>query len=154
GSARATEIRSRMESFVITHREIDERTCIVAVAGDLDLASAPAFKLALVDLHAKGYGRYVLDLSQLTHMDSMGLGVLVGFHRRLDGDARLALACVPPKQRKLLEVTGLDTRFDTFATVDDALTGRTGNALPFCTDAAMALGLASTAMPFATTRRA
>ena len=87
-------------------------------------------------------------------MDSMGLGVLVGFHKRLESDARLALAGVPPKQRKLLELTGLDTRFDSFATIDDALNQRAEYALPFCTDAAMALGLASTAMPFATTRRA
>ena len=143
-----------METFAITHREVDERTCIVAVEGDLDLASAPQLKLALVDLLSKGYGRYVLDLSQLTHMDSMGLGVLVGFHKRLDEDARLALAGVPAKQRKLLELTGLDTRFDSFATIDDALSQRAENAVPFCTDAAMALGLASTAMPFATTRRA
>ncbi len=139
---------------MITHREVDERTCVVAVAGDLDLASAPELKHALVELHGKGYGRYVLDLSQLTHMDSMGLGVLVGFHRRLDDDMRIALACVPPKQRKLLELTGLDTRFDSFATLEDAISTRPGNALPFCTDAAIALGLASTAMPFATTRRA
>ena len=38
--------------------------------------------------------------------------------------------------------------------LDDALSQRAENAVPFCTDAAMALGLASTAMPFATTRRA
>ena len=77
-----------------------------------------------------------------------------GFHKRLDDEARLALACVPPKQRKLLELTGLDTRFDSFATIDDALTERGGSRVPFCTDSAMALGLASTAMPFATSRRA
>jgi anti-sigma B factor antagonist len=143
-----------MEHFGITHREVDDRTCVVTVEGDLDLASAPRLKLALVDLMGKGYGRYVLDLSQLTHMDSMGLGVLVGFHKRLDNDARLALACVPPKQRKLLELTGLDTRFDSFPTVEEAVSPGSAGALPFCTDAAMALGLASTALPFATSRRA
>ena len=143
-----------MENFTITHQEVDDRTCVVTVEGDLDLASAPRLKRALVELLGKGYSRYVLELSQVTHMDSMGLGVLVGFHKRLDDGARLALACVPPKQRKLLELTGLDTRFDSFATLDDALTERGGNVVPFCTDSAMALGLASTAMPFASSRRA
>jgi len=143
-----------MESFGITHREADERTCIIALQGDLDLASAPLLRRALVELLGEGYGRYVLDLSQLTHMDSMGLGVLVGFHKRLDPDARLVLACVPPKQRKLLELTGLDARFDTFATLEDALSMRATGALPFATNAAMAVGLAATAMPFATSRRA
>lgn len=143
-----------MENFTLTHREVDDRTCVVAVGGDLDLTSAPRLKLALVELLGKGYGRYVLDLSQLTHMDSMGLGVLVGFHKRLDDDARLALACVPAKHRRLLELTGLDTRFDSFATIDEAVSPGSASALPFCTDAAMALGLASTALPFATSRRA
>jgi anti-sigma B factor antagonist len=141
-----------MESFVITHP--DERTCVIALQGGLDLASAPLLRRTLVELHGQGYGRYVLDLSELTHMDSMGLGVLVGFHKRLDGEARLVLAAVPPKYRKLLELTGLDARFDTFATVGDALSPRAEGALPFATNAAMALGLASTAMPFATSRRA
>ena len=143
-----------METFSVIHREVDERTCVVAVQGDLDLASAPWLRRALVELLGKGHGRYVLDLSRLTHMDSMGLGVLVGFHKRLDGDAQLALAGVPPKQRKLLELSGLDARFDSFETLEDALTMRADGALPFCTNAAMALGLASTAMPFATSRRA
>jgi anti-sigma B factor antagonist len=143
-----------METFAVTHREVDERTCVVVVQGDLDLASAPYLKRALVELVGKGYTRYLFDLSRLTHMDSMGLGVLVGFHKRLDPDARLALAGVPPKQRKLLELTGLDARFDCFATLEDALSSRSPGALPFATNAAMAIGLASTAMPFATSRRA
>ncbi len=142
------------DRFGITHREVDERTCVVAVAGDLDLASAPELKWRLVELLNKGYRQYVLDLSELTHMDSMGLGVLVGFRKRVEGSAQLALACLPPTQRKLLEMTGLDACFDSFATLDEALTARAGSPLPFCTDAAMTLGLASTAMPFAASRPA
>jgi len=138
----------------MTHREAERRICVIALQGDLDLASAPLLRRALVELHGNAYGCYVFDLSGLTHMDSMGLGVLVGFHKRLDGGVRPALAGVPPKQRKLLELTGLDARFDTFTTVEDALSMRAEDALPFCTNAAMALGLASTALPFATSRRA
>jgi anti-sigma B factor antagonist len=140
--------------FEITHTEVGERTCVVAVQGDLDLASAPELKWTLVELLNKGYRQYVIDLSELTHMDSMGLGVLVGFRKRVEGDARLALAGLPPTQRKLLDMTGLDACFDTFATLEDALTTHAGSPLPFCTDAAMALGLASTAMPFAASRPA
>lgn len=140
--------------FQISHRTIDDRTCVVAVAGDLDLASAPELKWTLVELLHQGYGHYVLDLSAVTHMDSMGLGVLVAFRKRLHADAQLALACMPARLNKLFEVTGLDTSFDTFTSVDEALGAGTQRSLPMSRDAAMALGLASTAMPFATSRRA
>jgi anti-sigma B factor antagonist len=139
--------------FALTHREVDDRTCLVAVQGDLDLATAPQLKRTLVELLDKGYERYVIELSGLTHMDSMGLGVLVGFGRRLAGSAHMALAGLPATQHRLFEMTGLDASFDSFNSVEDALS-RPAGALPFSTDAAMALGLASTAMPFAASRRA
>jgi anti-sigma B factor antagonist len=141
-------------AFAVTHRVIEERICVVSVEGDLDLASAPQLKRTLVELLEKGYAQYVIDLSQLTYMDSMGLGVLVGFRKRVVGTAQLALACLPEAQRKLLEITGLDPCFDTFDSLEEALTKNAGDALPYCTDAAMAIGLASTAMPFASSRRA
>jgi anti-sigma B factor antagonist len=141
-------------AFAVAHREVDERTCVVSVEGDLDLASAPHLKWTLVELLDKGYAHYVIDLARLTYMDSMGLGVLIGFRKRVEGSGQLALASVPDAQRKLLEMTGLDACFDSFPTLDEALSMGAVRQLPFCTDAAMALGLASTAMPFAASRRA
>lgn len=141
-------------AFAVAHREVGERTCVVSVEGDLDLASAPQLKWTLVELFEKGYAQYVLDLSGLTYMDSMGLGVLVGFRKRVEGSAQLALACLPATQGKLLELTGLDACFDSFGTIDEALNPAGGSTVPLSTDAAMALGLASTAMPFAASHRA
>ncbi|MBV9606641.1 MAG: STAS domain-containing protein [Solirubrobacterales bacterium] len=141
-------------AFAVTHRVLDDRVCVVTVEGDLDLAAAPQLKWTLVELLEKGYAQYVIDLSQLTYMDSMGLGVLVGFRKRVEGSAQLALACMPATQRKLLEMTGLDACFDSFGTLDEALSTNGAGSLPLCTDAAMALGLAATAMPFAASRRA
>jgi len=149
-----TSSKTSPNEFGISHREIDERTCVVAVEGELDLASAPELKWTLVELLHRGYGNYVIDLSALTHMDSMGLGVLVGFRKRLHADARLVVACVPPRVNKLLELTGVDACLDAFASVDEALGDDTGRDLPLNTDAAVALGLASTAMAFAASRRA
>jgi anti-sigma B factor antagonist len=141
-------------AFAVDHRELGERTCVVSVEGDLDLAAAPQLKWKLVELLERDYARYVIDLSGLTHMDSMGLGVLVGFRKRIEGTAQLALAGLPPAQGKLLELTGLDACFDSFATLDEALSTSTGRVVSLSTDAAIALGLASTAMPFAASHRA
>jgi anti-sigma B factor antagonist len=140
--------------FGISHREVDERTCVIAVEGELDLATAPALKWTLVELLAQGYDHFVIDLSGLTHMDSMGIGVLVAFRKRIESDGRLAIAGLPAKVSKLLGATGLEDLFDSYRTIDDALEPRSAGTLPFNTDAAMALGLASTAMPFAASRPA
>lgn len=140
--------------FGISHREIDERTCVIAVEGELDLATAPALKWTLVDLLAQGYDHFVIDLAGLTHMDSMGLGVLLAFRKRIESDGRLAIAGLPAKVSKLLGATGLDDCFDSYRTIDDALEPPSTGTLPFNTDAAVALGLASTAMPFAASRPA
>jgi anti-sigma B factor antagonist len=153
-SVDTTQPQASPVAFAVAHREVGERTCVVSVEGDLDLASAPQLKWTLVELLGKGYAQYVLDLSGLTYMDSMGLGVLVGFRKRVEGSAQLALACLPPTQGKLLELTGLDACFDSFATLDEALNTNAGHGVPLSTDAAMALGLASTAMPFAASHRA
>ena len=93
--------------FAVAHEVIEERTCVVSVEGELDLASAPQLKWTLVELLDKDYAHYVIDLSQLTYIDSMGLGVLVGFRKRVEGSAHLALAGLPATQHKLLEMTGL-----------------------------------------------
>jgi anti-sigma B factor antagonist len=140
--------------FTVSHREVDERTCVISVGGELDLASAPALKWTLVDLLGQGYDNFVIDLSGLTHMDSMGLGVLVAFRKRIESDGRLAIAGLPAKLSKLLGATGLDDCFDSYPTIDEALEPPSEGMLPFNTDAAVALGLASTAMPFAASRPA
>lgn len=150
----STPLETSPPAFAVAHREVGHATCIVSVEGDLDLASAPQLKWTLVELLDKGYAQYVIDLSGLTYMDSMGLGVLVGFRKRVEGTAQLALACLPSTQGKLLELTGLDACFDSFATLDEALSTTPGHGVPLSTDAAMALGLASTALPFAASHRA
>ena len=105
---------------------LDERRCIVVPAGAIDLASSPALKAALTELCELGYTQFVLDLSDVSHMDSTGLGVLVGLQNRLDESGWLRLAAVPPNVAKLLSMVGLDERLETFPNVDAALaeTGR------------------------------
>lgn len=105
----------------ITNRDIDERTTVVALAGEIDLASAPDVKWALVDLASAGRDRIVVDMSAVSFIDSTGLGVLVGFKKTLGADARFVIACVPPAAHKAFEVAGLGEAFTMLPTVDDAL---------------------------------
>ncbi len=108
-------------AFAISQRELDERTSMVSVEGELDLSTAPRLKWMMVDSLEAGHDRLVLDLSLATFMDSTALGVLVGVKRRLEDDGRLAIVCARPNVLKIFEFAGMDGVFAIFPQLDEAL---------------------------------
>jgi anti-anti-sigma factor len=91
---------------------------IAELAGELDLASAPALREQLLGLLRPGSSRLVLDLSRVSFCDASGLAVLVGTGRRarrLGGFLRLA--AVPPQAVRVLHLTGLHRHLPIFPTV-------------------------------------
>jgi anti-sigma B factor antagonist len=97
---------------------------IAELAGDLDIASAPALREQLLGLLRPGSGRLVIDLSKVSFCDASGLAVLVNTARRarlLGGFLRLA--AVSPQAGRVLQLTGLHRRLATFPTVQAAVTG-------------------------------
>jgi len=87
------------------------------------------------------YGDVVLHLEQVEFVDSSGLGALVRLMqaaRTKGGD--LKLSGVPPRIRKTLELTGLLAQFETYDSIEEAITaaylgsrysrGKTGDARP------------------------
>lgn len=146
-------IRRGTAGFTVEQRD---RAVVVAVEGDLDLASAPQLKETLANLFRSGFGRLVLDFSGVAFMDSTGLSVLIGAQRRLAGDERFVLARPRPEVLRVFEVSRVAASFRIFSTVDSALEyvegggdGTPPRVLPLTTDASLMLGIASTAMPFA-----
>ncbi len=114
--------------FAITQRELDRRTSVISVEGELDLSTAPRLKWMLIDALAAGHSQLVLDLSRTTFMDSTALGVLVGVKRSLDAGAGLAIVCTRTAVLKIFELSGMDGAFAIFSTLDEALAHVPGNA--------------------------
>ncbi|HSK23939.1 MAG TPA: STAS domain-containing protein [Egicoccus sp.] len=84
---------------------------IVEVAGQLDVATAPDFRQVLLEAQYGGASQVVVDVAGVEFVDSMGLGVLIGAHKRArshDG-ASFVLARPSERMRHLLALTGLDT---------------------------------------------
>jgi anti-sigma B factor antagonist len=108
-------------AFGIIQSQPDERTSVVALEGELDLGRAPNLKWALVDSVDAGYRQLVVDLTNVTFMDSTALGVLVGVNRSLDIGARLAIVCVHANVLKIFELSGMDGTFAIFPTLEQAL---------------------------------
>ena len=84
-----------------------------ASVGEVDVASSPALRAKIAELLDGGADRIVLDLSEMTFIDSSGLGVLVGALKRVRELDRHDLVLIglqgPP--RRVFEITGLTELF-------------------------------------------
>ena len=84
--------------------------------------SPPEFKQAVLAAIDAGAERVIVDLTQVTFIDSSSLGVLIGAHRRLKGrGGNLIVACNRDAILKTFRITGLDGVFKLVADVDEAL---------------------------------
>ena len=81
---------------------------IVRVVGELDVASAQALSDVLHSLE-RPCDRVILDLSELTFIDSTGLRLAVAEHRRAMMDGfDFVLAGATERVMRVLRLTGLD----------------------------------------------
>jgi anti-sigma B factor antagonist len=89
----------------------DEREGIyrISLRGELDVSTAPRFNSVLSDPRIRNCHTLVVDLSELTFMDSTGLSaVLVGeMHARTRGQ-RFAVVRGPRHVQELFRLTGVD----------------------------------------------
>jgi anti-anti-sigma factor len=89
--------------------EGDEASAVVRLAGEFDLYNVGELADAvdrLADAHA-----VVVDLTEVTFIDSTVLGCLVRLSRQLKGGAGLVLYGPVPDVRRAFEVSGLDRYF-------------------------------------------
>ena len=94
---------------------------IVTVAGDIDIATVTRLRERLFQLAASGRP-LVVDLDQVSFIDSAGLGGLVGAAKRAAGyGGSLHVVCARPQIRQLFRLTGLDRRLPPARTLDEAL---------------------------------
>ena len=95
---------------------------MIALEGELDVASASVVRRRLVDLAVAGHVEQLIDLGPLTFLDSAGLGALVSVRRRLRVlRGGLVLAAPNEAVLRLLRLTGMDRVLPVYATVDQAL---------------------------------
>jgi anti-sigma B factor antagonist len=105
----------------VTFETLDGNVTLVRLEGRLDATAAPDLQNRLIAAIAEGKTRLAVDLSNVSFVDSTGLGALVfslKAARRAEGDLRLV---APSAQAmKLLRLTTLDRVFRTGETPDRA----------------------------------
>ena len=97
-------------------------TAIVDVRGDVDLSRSGEFQQSLLGLMDQRPERIVINLAEVTYMDSSGVASLVKLlSRARRQQVVLRLAGMTDRVRSIFEITRLDGIFDIHATVEEAL---------------------------------
>ena len=106
--------------FRIDPGRLEDGTPVLAVAGEIDLFTAPELKRHVESALGDEPERLVVDLSETTFIDSSSLGVLIGAHQRLaERERPLVVVAAERSVVKTLKITGLDGLFDVVKTLDD-----------------------------------
>ncbi len=102
-------------SVKLTTRQVGDVTVIDA-AGRITLGEgASAFRDIIRDLAAKGDKKLLLNLSEVSYIDSSGIGELVsGFTTVTNHGGSLKLVGLSKRVKDLLQITKLYTVFETF----------------------------------------
>ena len=94
----------------------------VALSGELDLSSAAQIEDVLKEVEAASPALMLLDLRELTFLDSTGLRVMVSADARArDASRRLVIVQGPEVVHRVFRITGLDDHLEIVDTPQAAL---------------------------------
>ncbi len=83
-------------------------TAVVAMRGEIDAIAIPSLSGCVDDVICAGHRRVVLDMAEVTFIDSVGLAAIVATSKRLAvHGGTLSVRQPSAHVRKLLDITGL-----------------------------------------------
>lgn len=95
---------------------------VLPLQGEIDLNVSPKIATTFNELARAKVPRVVVDLTNVTYIDSSGLAVLiVGMQQVKEYGGKFALVGLQQDVRSILETARLDQFFSTYSHVDDAL---------------------------------
>jgi anti-anti-sigma factor len=111
-----------MSAAAFDAESLDEYIQIITVEGELDMSSSAELKRRVESALRVGRNSIVIDLADVTHMDSTGLAALIAAHQLTEERrGRLALVITSEAVRRTVEVRGLDRLFTIAPTRDAGL---------------------------------
>ena len=84
----------------------------ITVSGEVDIQTSPILEEQLISVLDQGVSSLVVDLGQVTFLDSTGLSVLIaGLKRCQTAGGNLRVVSPQPNVRRVFAVTGLTEAF-------------------------------------------
>ncbi|UCZ53688.1 STAS domain-containing protein [Bacillus shivajii] len=86
---------------------------VVYLTGEVDVYTSAKLKESLAPLTEKGQNTLIVDLSQVSYIDSTGLGIFIGALKSVDkAGGTLKISGVNDRVKRLFEITGLNEVID------------------------------------------
>lgn len=110
-----------MDDLIKEIRDVEGAT-VVVLTGEVTLDKTPRLHERLKGLCRQGTHHLIIDLTDVAHIDSAGVGTLVDIYRRVRAQGgKMALVGMNARVRGVFEVTKLDQFFTIFDTAAEAL---------------------------------
>jgi anti-sigma B factor antagonist len=106
---------------IVIRTEKRDGCTVLSVRGDIDLATAPALQEAVAGVLAEGPPGFILDLSEVEFLGSVGMTILVSAHEALRNRGRFSVVADGPSTSRPLQLTKLDEVIPIFGSLGDAL---------------------------------
>ncbi len=90
----------------VTEETFDPCGLVLAISGELDIATAPALRARLDAAAEAGRHRLVIDLSAVSFLDSVALATILHAKQLLPEDGKIALAIDPSSYAMLVFESG------------------------------------------------
>jgi anti-anti-sigma factor len=110
-----------LEDPIASSIETRDGVAVLAVRGEIDVASAPAFKSAIAEALEGNPEGLVLDLLEVEFLGSVGVRVLLEAQGKIGDDDRFAVVARSPAAGRILQLLSLDEVLSVHSTVDEAL---------------------------------
>ncbi|MCC3330432.1 STAS domain-containing protein [Nocardia abscessus] len=94
---------------------------VLTVAGEVDLATAPALENAIDAILSGKPAALIIDLTAVSFLASAGMATLVAAHQRAGAATAIAVVAEGPATSRQLKMTSLDQVFALHSTLDAAL---------------------------------
>ena len=102
----------------VTHRD---GTAVLAISGEVDLASAAVFERAIADVLAEDPPSLIIDLAGVPFLASAGVGILMQARSRFSDADRFSVVTQDPLTIRVIQILGVDGLLSLRSTVGDAL---------------------------------
>ncbi len=100
---------------------VHEGATVLRVAGEVDLATAPALENAIEGVLGEKPAALIIDLTRVSFLASAGMAALVAAHQRAGAATTIAVVADGPATSRQLKMTSLDQVFALYSTLDAAL---------------------------------